>query len=108
MKRAVPLVVGSLLVGLGGWGAVARAQQPMPALRLELAVTPMAPAVVPSASPEVIQRDTEEAIALIQQRQRDEEILRETIRRPDPRPHLHYDVVNGIQSRNIQDALRRR
>ncbi len=100
-------VVG-LLVGPGAWGTAAWAQQERPSLQLDLAVSQPVPPFVPSPAPEVVQRDTDEAIARITARQKEDELVRDTVRRPDPRPDLRYDIVNGIQSRNIQDALRRR
>lgn len=57
---------------------------------------------------ETVWEDAERAISEIKARERAEKLSREAIPRPHPRPDLNYDVVNGIQSRNITNSLRPR
>jgi hypothetical protein len=63
--------------------------------------------VRPTPSPETIERDMQQAVAEAEQRERQQEIVRD-LRRPLPRrPDLGYDVNSGIQSQRLHDALRR-
>jgi hypothetical protein len=63
--------------------------------------------VRPTPPAETIERDVQAAAADAQQRERQQEIVRD-LRRPLPRrPDLDYDVNNGIQSQRLNDALRR-
>lgn len=64
------------------------------------------PVVLPRPAPETAERDAEEAIAELRQRQRMDEAARE-VAGPPRRPDLGYDVRTGIQSRALLDALRR-
>jgi hypothetical protein len=63
--------------------------------------------VHPPPALEIVERDAEQAAAQIEQRERDEELARKEIREPERRPNLDHDVVQGIQSRNIDNVLRR-
>ena len=76
--------------------------------RLELSVSRTPPPTSPLPSPQILQKDAEEAIAAIQERRRAEEAAREAVRAWEPQPNLQRDVVQGIQSLGIRDALRRR
>lgn len=67
--------------------------------------TRIAPAV---PDPKVAERDTDEAAAVIEQRERDDDLIRKEVREPERRPDLDHDVVQGIQSLNVENALRRR
>lgn len=58
--------------------------------------------------PNVAERDADEAAAAIEARERDDELIRKEVRGPDRRLDLDYDVVSGIQSLNVEKALRRR
>ncbi len=85
------------------------AQESSPAVRMDLTLSrrpPLPPQ--PPPDPKVVEKDAEEAIAAIKARERSEEVIRETLRAPSRRPDLNYDVWSGIQSRNVNDALRRR
>jgi hypothetical protein len=63
--------------------------------------------VRPTPPAEMIERDVQAAAAEAQQRERQQEIVRD-LRRPLPRrPDLDYDVNNGIQSQRLNDALRK-
>lgn len=64
----------------------------------------IAPAV---PDPKVAERDADEAAVAIEARERDDELIRKEVRGPERRPDLDYDVVNGIQSINVENALRR-
>ena len=61
----------------------------------------------PTPDPKIAEWDAEAAVAEIEARERDEELIRKTVRQPDRRLDLDHDVVQGIQSRNIENALRR-
>ena len=64
--------------------------------------------VRPAPPPEAVERDVQEVAAEAEQRQRQQEIVRD-LRRPLPRrPDLDYDVKSGIQSQRLNDVLRRR
>jgi hypothetical protein len=63
--------------------------------------------VHPPPAPEIVERDAEQAAAQIKQRERDDELARKEVREPERRPNLDHDVVQGIQARNIENALRR-
>lgn len=63
--------------------------------------------VRPSPPVETVERDVQAAAADAEQRQRQDETVRE-LQRPLPRrPDLDYDVKSGIQSQRLNDALRR-
>jgi hypothetical protein len=64
--------------------------------------------VRPSPPAETIERDVQEAAAEVEQRQRQQEIVRDLQRPLTRRPDLDYDIKNGIQSQRLNDALRRR
>lgn len=102
-----------MLLAAVGWlpieHHVARSEEPTSALRLELTLSPQ-PRVAPQQAPDpkIANQDVEKAMVQIRARERSEELARETLRAPSRPPHLRYDVGSGIQSRNINDALRRR
>ena len=101
-----------LLVALA-WGQAADrpawAQESSPAVRMDLTLSRRPPALPQqSPDPKVVEKDAGEAVAAIKARERSEEVIREMLRAPSRRPDLNYDVWSGIQSRNINDAVRRR
>jgi hypothetical protein len=109
--RMARLLMMLLLTGLAVWPAPARAEggDPQPAsLQAEQKSSPktLAPPTVPD--PHVAERDAEEAAAALEAREWDDELIRKEVRGPERRPDLEYDVVNGIQSRNVENALHRR
>jgi hypothetical protein len=55
-----------------------------------------------------LELDVDQAIAEIMARKRDDDLIRKEVRGPERRPDLDYDVVQGIQSLNVENALRRR
>ncbi len=57
---------------------------------------------------EIVEQDAEHAAAQIEQRKRDDDLIRELMLTPRRRPDLDHDVVQGIQSLNVDRALRRR
>jgi len=62
--------------------------------------------VRPTAPPEVVERDVQEAAAAAAQQRRQDETVRD-LRRPLPRrPDLDYDVKSGIQAQRLNEALR--
>ena len=85
------------------WG-----EEPSPQLKLELTLARKPPVIHPRPDPKTAEQDAEQAIAEVETRKRDERLMRETAPAAPRRPDLHYDVLSGIQSRGLQDALRRR
>ena len=55
-----------------------------------------------------LELEVDQAIAEIEARKRDEELIRELFLTPRRRPDLDHDVVQGIQSLNVENALRGR
>ena len=60
--------------------------------------------VRPGPPAEAVERDTEAAMAEIEQRQRQDETVHELRRPSTRRPDLDYDVKSGIQSRRLNEA----
>ncbi len=77
-------------------------QQNDPALSSQTRIAPAVP------DPKVAERDADEAAVAIEARERDDELIRKEVRGPERHPDLDHDVVQGIQSRNVENALRRR
>jgi len=88
--------------------ADARAQAPSPTdTQFQMERQQRRVFVRPSLPADVVGRDVEAASAELQEREREEQLARD-VRHPLPRrPDLDYDVKNGIQSRRLNDALRR-
>lgn len=63
--------------------------------------------VRPVPSPAVVAEDVERARGQLEERVRDERLLRQQSVPASRRPDLDYDVVSGIQGRTLQKALRR-
>jgi hypothetical protein len=75
---------------------------------MELSVSRTPSPVPPVPSPQVLQKDAEAATKAVEERRKTEEAAREAARAWDRKPNLQRDVVQGIQSLGIRDALRRR
>ncbi len=101
----IPSILAATLVQVG---PAAWAQEPSTPRQIELAVFQSPPIVLPEPDLQVAQQDAEEALAQMRARERALEVVQEVVRFPDRRPDLQRDVVQGIQARAIQDALRRR
>ncbi len=85
------------------------AQESSPAVRMDLTLSrrpPVPPQPLPD--PMVVEKDALEAIAAIKARERSEELVRELMQSRLRRPDLDRDVWSGIESRNVNNALRRR
>ncbi len=83
--------------------SLAEAEKPadtVPAVKSPKSVPPPAP------NPQAVEKDTDTATAEIEQHARDEELIRKSVRTPDRRPDLDHDVIQGIQSRNAEEAIR--
>lgn len=72
---------------------------------LSLKTTLMPP---PLLDDKKLELDVDQAIAEILARKRDEELIRELVLMPGRRPDLEHDIVQGIQSLNVEKAIRRR
>jgi hypothetical protein len=110
MKRLESALVIGLILALGAGAAVGWAQQAPPSVRLDVSVSRKPPVQIPGPTPAQAERDADEGIARIKAREKDDAAIREALRSSAPMrdPGHNYDVVNGIQTRSIQDALRRR
>jgi len=108
MKRIVFLMLSFVSVLLPVQAPIVRAEGPSESLQLELKLSRTRPLVHPLPDPKIVEKDAKEAVAAIEERERSEKVIRETLRAPSRRPDLNYDIWSGIQSRNINGALRRR
>ncbi len=84
------------------------AQQDRPAFELDVKTAPAPPTPAITPPPGVVEKDADEAIAIMQNRQRAEKTAREAAQGFERPPNLNRDVTQGIQMLNIQDAIRRR
>lgn len=108
MKLLPFSLVAFVLAAIVGQPAAVQAQEPTRTLRLHLGASAAPPVVPPAPSPEVLEKDVDEATAIIKGREKAEQVAREAARAFERRPDLNHDVVQGIQALGIQDALRRR
>ncbi len=108
MKRASVLSFLTAFVLLQVSVPAVWAQQPSEPLQLELKVARKPPVTHPLPDPTVVEKDAEEAAGEIEARERRDELIRELIQGRLRRPDLDRDVIGGIQSRNLNDVLRRR
>ena len=104
MKRffsfALPITLAWLSVSTPASSAERYALESKHSLKATLAV--------PAPDGKALEKDVDQAIAEITARKRDDDLVRELVLTPRRRPDLDYDVVTGIQMRNIENALRRR
>lgn len=98
-----------VMIGLVLPITTARAEDasPPPATGLQIEVKRKRHIVRPLPSPAMTAEDADRAATQIQERWRDEQRLRQQPLPPQRRPDLDYDVVSGIQARNLGKALRR-
>ena len=108
MKRMLWVMLPSLFALLHIATPAVWAQQPAMLLHLQLTLSRKPSTAQPSPDPQMAEKDAEQAIAEIQARQRRDELARELVPGRVRRPDLDRDVIGGIQSRNLNDALRRR
>ncbi len=100
----VPIALAAVVVQ----ASAVLAQEPPRQLQLRLKAPPTPPVVPSPPAREVVEKDVDEAIAVITERERAVEVTREAARGFERRPDLDHSVVEGIQTLNIQQALRRR
>ena len=86
---------------------LASAEEPA-SVQLHLTLSRRPAVVQPSLNPKIAEEDAEQAITEIKPRERSEELVRELMQGRFRRPDLDRDVISSIQSRSINDALRRR
>ncbi len=108
MGRLRSLMLLPAFVLLSAQAVVLRAEEPPGSLRFDLKAPHKPPVVHFVPAPSVVQEDAEAATREIEAHRRNDELMRETAPSPGRRPDLHHDVVNGIQSMQIDHALRRR
>ncbi|MBI2014290.1 MAG: hypothetical protein HYV94_22780 [Candidatus Rokubacteria bacterium] len=114
MRRVIALAaLATLLLPVAATGQDRPTRAPAP-LPLELRESEMPrpakrprPIVRPRIEAPDAVREAERAIAELDAARRQEELLREQARPVVRRPDLDHDVVQGIQQRAIQRALRR-
>jgi hypothetical protein len=107
MTRIIFLILLGALVWFVPAVGVVWAETPSSPPQKDLKLSTSKPAVTPLPEPPVLEKDADQVAAGIEQRARDEKLIREEIIAPHRRPDLEYDVVNAIQSRNADKALRR-
>ncbi len=78
-----------------------------PARQPHLRASPAPALVPPPPAPQVVEKDVDEAIAVIKEREQAIEATREAARGFERRPNLDRSVVEGIQTLNIRRSLRR-
>ena len=108
MKKIARVMLPAALVLLQVLAPAVWAEQPAGSLLLHLTLSRRLPAAQSVPDPQVAAREVEQAIAEIQARERREELIRELTQGRFRRPDLDRDVISGIQSRNLTDALRQR
>ena len=108
MKRILCGILPAVLVLLQVQAPPVRAQQPAASVEVHLKLSRKLPAAQPLPDPRIAEEDAERAVAEMQGRERRDELIRELTQSRPRRPDLDPDVISGIQSRNLSDALRRR
>lgn len=86
----------------------AGAQEPSGPHPLHLTLTRRPPVLHPAPDPKTAEKDADQAMTEIQARARRDELIRKLTEGGSRRPDLDRDVMSGIQSRAVTDALRRR
>jgi hypothetical protein len=104
-RRAWLLVALMLLVPAP---VMAQAASPGAETQLKMERRDRRGVVRPSTPIDVIEKDADTATTEVEQRRREQETVRGVTRPAPRRPDLDYDVKSGIQSRRLNDALRRR
>ncbi|HET8577815.1 MAG TPA: hypothetical protein VFO18_11990 [Methylomirabilota bacterium] len=106
LKRAIAISMVAVVVALLPlWVPAAQAQEQRPEQRMERSPTPIP--IAPPKSVEV-EKDVQQAQKELKAQQRTDAIARDNVKTVPSRPDLGQDVAGGIQSRAVQDALRRR
>ncbi len=108
MKRMALMTLLATFAVFPAWAPSVRAEEPSQPVRIDLKLSSRPPVVHPAPDPEIAKKDAEQAVAEIEERERGQRLIRENILNPPRRPDLTYDVFSGIQSRRLNDALRRR
>jgi hypothetical protein len=83
-----------------------QAQDQRPELRMQRSPAPLP--IVPPDARKSVESDIQQALKELKAQERTDAIIRDNVRTVPSRPDLGQDVVGGIQSRALQDALRRR
>jgi hypothetical protein len=102
-------VLGALLTVLLPATVWAQAASPGAETQLQQEMRHRRVIVRPSTPPDEVQKDVDQASTEIQRRNADS-LTRDVTRpgsSPTRRPDLDYDVKGGIQTRSLNDALRR-
>ena len=107
MKRNVHWILLSVGLLLLIFAHAAPAEPPALSLQGDPKLSSPRRAVHPPPVPEIVERDAAQAAAQIEQREQDDELVRKEVRKPARRPDLDHDVVQGVQARNVENALRR-
>lgn len=107
MRRSSSIVLVSAFTVVMAVGADLRAEPSATSVKDDPKLSSQRRVVHPPPSPEIAEQDAEYGAVQIEQRERDDELVRKELRGPERRPDLDHDVVQGIQSRNVDSALRR-
>ena len=105
MSRTFNLALSAAILGLAAATPTISADPYGLESQFSLKTTLMLP---PPLDEKKLELDVDQAIAEIMARKRDEDLIRELVLTPSRRPDLEHDVVQGIQSLNVEKALRRR
>ncbi len=99
-------VLASIFVAVFALPLLAAGQERSPA-DLEQQMKRMRPVVLPRPSTDTLNRDVDRATEEVTEPGRTDRMIREGRERPLSRPELDYSITNGIQSQNVDRALRR-
>lgn len=105
MKQIVYLVLPAALTWLAAWAPALSAERYPLESQYSLKTT-LVPPLLPDG--QKLELDVDQAIFEIEARQHADDLIRELVLTPRRRPDLDHDVVQGIQSLNVDRALHRR
>jgi hypothetical protein len=93
---------------IAGLPLAAAAQSPAPSTDLQIQTKQRRSVVLPKPTPEQVRQDADTAVSEFAATRNPGQVVRETSPlRPPGRPDLNYDVTGGIQTRQLNDALRK-
>lgn len=106
MKSTCAVGMAMLIIGLP---LAAAAQSSAPSTDLQIQTKQRRAVVLPKPTQEQIRQDADTAVSEFAATRNPSQIVRETSpMRPPSRPDLNSDVTGGIQTRQLNDALRNR
>ena len=104
MKSTCAVGIVMLVVGL----PLVAAAQSAPSTDLQIQTKQRRSVVLPKPTPEQVRQDADTAVSEFAASRNPSQVVRETSPlRPPGRPDLNYDVTGGIQTRQLNDALKK-